>query len=326
MDLHFENEPTLKAAFAGSAYEANPVLLRQDFGLHATQNLIKGNQSNAIAGTSYSSRLPTILFAPHIDFRVEKKLYQKAFKSLPNKKFRRVLVIGTSHYAGYFPDTYENTPFIASKKDFHSPLGLIKSAEDWVEKLANQSCVENIGLSFQDRAFMPEHSIEFHLVLAQLFLEPDFDFFPILVGSLEDMMYTDQSEQAQQLTKLAKSLTQLIFDYPNPEEILILVSGDLAHVGPRFGDEEDAKDHFLNILKYDQKFLKHITTANYEALLKQMRADYDCYNHCGFPPALLMLKILGENHWKLGTVIGREQWYEEEDQSMVSYGAVLLNS
>lgn len=322
--LHFENEPILKAAFVGSAYEADPFKLRKEFGLgegrlSIEERKIKQNEHAA------TSQLPTILFAPHIDFRVEKELYIKAFQSLPSpKKYSRVLVIGTSHYAGYFPDIYENTPFIGTTKNFESPLGTIKSAADWVEQLATKSCTENLGLSFQDRAYKPEHSIEFHLILAQLFLGKDFDFFPILVGSLEDLMYTDQAEQAFQLEALAKTLNTLIFSYPKPEELLILISGDLAHIGPRFGDQYDAQSAFKNVAKFDELFLSQIAALNYDSLLALMRSNYDGFSHCGFPPALLALKMFGTNKWNNTQIIGREHWYEADDQSMVSYGAVLV--
>jgi|AntRauMFilla1563_2_1112583.scaffolds.fasta_scaffold00012_8 AmmeMemoRadiSam system protein B len=325
MDLHFENKSILKAALAGSAYEADPQKLRQDFGV---ANIDIDTQSAKKAGETKASNsgLPTVLFAPHIDFRVEKALYKKAFESLPAKKFSRVLVIGTSHYAGYFPDTYENSPFIGSSKDFESPLGTLKSAQDWVEKLAANSCTDNLGLSFQDRAYQPEHSVEFHLILTQLYLGNDLDYFPILVNGLDDLMYTDLSEQAIQLEIIAKTLNKLIFEYPNPEEILILVSGDLAHIGPRFGDEEDAKIYFEGVSVYDTKFLKCIADLDYNGLLKLMRSNNDAFNHCGFPPALLALKMLQNTIWEDGLVLGREQWYEDDDQSLVSYGAVLLTN
>lgn len=323
MDIQFENEPTLVAAFAGSAYDVDPLKLRVEFGLREDQR--SANERKKVQNkNSTTSQLPTILFAPHIDFRVEKELYIKAFQSLPRKKFSRVLVIGTSHYAGYFPDVYENTPFIGSTKNFISPLGNIKSAEDWVEKLATKSCTENLGLNFQDRAYKPEHSVEFHLILAQLFLRNDFDFLPILVGSLEDLMYTDHAEQAFQLDTLAKTLNTLIFSYPIPEEILILISGDLAHLGPRFGDEEDAKTHFKAVSAFDDAFLNAIAKLEYDSLLALVRSNYDEYSHCGFPPALLALKMIASHNYNKGLILGREQWYEADDQSMVSYGAVLI--
>jgi len=89
---------------------------------------------------------------------------------------------------------------------------------------------------------------------------------------------------------LLKPSINSFFEYPNPEEILILVSGDLAHIGPRFGDEEDAKIYFEGVSVYDTKFLKCIADLDYNGLLKLMRSNNDAFNHCGFPPALLALK------------------------------------
>jgi AmmeMemoRadiSam system protein B len=315
-DRQFENETVLKANYAGSAYPMSEGELKALF----------NSSKHEVVPSTKSSSLPTFLFAPHIDFRVETALYKTAFQSLPKNKFSRVLVIGTSHYAGYYPNTYQDNPFICSAKDFQSSLGTIKSASDWVEKLANASCEDTLGVTFQDRAFKSEHSIEFHLIMSQLYLEKGFDYFPILVDSLQEMMYLSESEQAKRLGKLCNVLRNLIEEYPNPEEILVLVSGDLAHVGPRFGDAYDANEQRDAILAFDQEFLEVVANLDFEKLLSLYKTKHDMFNHCGFPPALVALKLLSSKFSQEGVILGREQWYEEEDQSMVSYGAALVTS
>lgn len=315
LDRDFEGQKTLHSRFAGiDAEEASDWV--------SYFQLSHEPPSGSLAAVVK----PLLLFAPHIDFRVERKMYTKAFRALKPHRYKRILSIATSHYAGYYPEVYENHPFISSRKNFESAYGQIANDEGFAEFLSKESCDDSIGLTFQDRAYRVEHALEYHLLLSQLALGSDFDFLPILVGSLDNMLYSDDGFQAQQLDRLSAIVADYLIEKdPSLEETLILVSGDLAHIGPRFGVEEDAKPLHPLIKQIDEEFLSGIAENNRLKVFRAIQDNYDQHNHCGYPPAMLALEITKKLGVKTsGNVIDRSYWYDKKDKSTVSYGAAAL--
>jgi AmmeMemoRadiSam system protein B len=167
------------------------------------------------------------LYAPHIDYRVGIKTYVKAFSALRELKPKRVVILGTSHYAGYYGKLYENRPFIFSGKDLKTPLGLLKSNKSIHDQASKLDGLQ-YGISMNDRAHRVEHSIELHALLCQYLWGDAIEVVSILVGSLEEYVLFESGTQGKQIQKMASFIRSL-----DDGETLFLVSGDQAHIGKK---------------------------------------------------------------------------------------------
>ncbi|MFN1834759.1 AmmeMemoRadiSam system protein B [Balneola sp. MJW-20] len=255
------------------------------------------------------------LYAPHIDPRVGMQSYVKAFSAIRNLKPNRVIMLGTSHYAGLYGDLYDNTPFIVSEKTFRLPNGEVRADSAFIHLMKNSLNSETHGVSFSDRAHRIEHSLELHLLYLNHIWDHDFEIVPILVGGMEDLLYMNNSHKEQQVN----SFMEWIAAKTNNETI-ILISGDLAHFGRKFGDNTPASDMFESVKAFDHTFLKLGADAKDFDLLEHIREDLDPYRVCGFPPLYSFLKT---GLTDKGTILSYDLWDERERNSAVTFGSIL---
>ncbi len=256
---------------------------------------------------SYPSNAHAVL-APHIDFRVNTEIYAAPFQALRDSQFDLVVHIGTSHYG--WQDRY-----IVTDKDFLSPLGRLKCDKELVQKLR-----ERMGdtLTTNDYAHQPEHSLELHHVFLQhLFPDREFKILPILVTSLQDFVVKQREPQTDARMKLfCSSLAEIVAE--SKKKVLWLVSGDLAHVGQRFGDEWEAAA-ILDTLRVEDFEIMHamINGRAYE-YFSTIAKNHDRRRICGLPPVWTMLQACKPGK---GTALGYDQWDDSPTGSAVSFGA-----
>ncbi|MEX1063541.1 MAG: AmmeMemoRadiSam system protein B, partial [Balneolaceae bacterium] len=111
----FELSPARGAALAGNSYPEDPDELEKYL-----------SDLFSPFACSESVQFPEkALYAPHIDPKAGGDVYAKAFSVLRTLTPERVVILGTSHYAGCYPELYANTPFIGSRKIFELPNGRI---------------------------------------------------------------------------------------------------------------------------------------------------------------------------------------------------------
>lgn len=259
------------------------------------------------------------LYAPHIDLRFGLNSYVKAFSAIETLKPKRVVVLATSHYSGLYPDIYEERPFVISAKDFNMVNGIVKADHRSIEKIREQigDDTEHYGVSFQDRAHRIEHSIEQHLIFINHLWKHDFSIIPILVGSLDELFYKADGFQGQQVENFTGLLAELFGD---DEETFFLISGDLAHIGKKFGDDKPAKELFKEVRDFDGSFLEYGASGTPQKMLALMSEKYDPYRICGYPPLYSFLRTLPDLD---GEIITYDIWDETERESGVSFGSIL---
>lgn len=307
VEQKYEESDTHKAVTAGFSYPDEPRKLKnyldKAFSQEGANEEYK--KPGAIKG----------LYAPHIDPRVGMQSYAKAFSSIKDIKPKRVVILATSHYAGLHSGTYQNEPFIISKKDFELPLGTISSDKEAIHKL--MSGKEKTGLTDRDRAHRIEHSIELHLLFLSYLWDHDYKIVPILVSGLDDLMYMRDGYRAKQIKEFGKMLNN---QFGNDNETFFLISGDLAHVGKKFGDRKPAREMFYEVKSFDKLFLRYAEQASEEELLNLVSEQYDPYRICGFPPLYTFLKSIPGLK---GKALNYDLWDEQERESAVSFGSIL---
>ncbi|MCA1803520.1 MAG: AmmeMemoRadiSam system protein B [Rhodothermaceae bacterium] len=289
---------------AGSSYPDSPVAIRALF--DEAFSRVQPAADDVIKA----------LYAPHIDIRIGLDVYARAFSPLKNLRPKRVVILATSHYAGLYYPYYDNLPFMVSRKDFQTPLGRLKCDSAFCERLAEAG--DEAGVTLRDRSHRIEHSIELHLLFLQYLWDHEFSIVPVLVGPLEELMYMNGSHQSGQVEKFSALLRSLMDD-----DTLVLISGDQAHVGRKFGDRVPASELFEDVRAFDRQFLDQAAGGSAEGILEQVRAVSDEYRICGFSPLYTWLKTAGNAK---GRVTAYDLWDEQERESAVSYGSVLFTS
>lgn len=259
------------------------------------------------------------LYAPHIDLRFGLNSYVKAFSAIKDLKPKRVVMLATSHYSGLYPDMYEEYPFVISSKDFKMVNGTVKADRNSIQKIREQigDESEHYGVTFQDRAHRIEHSIEQHLIFINYLWGHEFSMVPIVIGSLDELFYKADGFQSQQVENFSGLLTEL---FGNDDETFFLISGDLAHIGKKFGDNKPAKEMFEEIRNFDESFLDFGASGSPQKILELMSEKYDPYRICGYPPLYSFLNIFPKLE---GEILTYDIWDETERESGVSFGSIL---
>lgn len=296
----FENSGSRKPAFAGETYPADPQELKE---------YLKGLLTESKKPISDSEPVKA-LYAPHIDLRVGNSAYGEAFSSLRHLKPKRVVILATAHYPGYYGDFYEGTPFIGSRKNFELPGRELKTDQKAMERLAENSS----GFTLNDRAHRIEHSIELHLLFISHLWKHDFEIMPVLVSGFDELFYYSHSDLGEKVDSFSSQIRSL--DNGNT---FFLISGDLSHVGKKFGDVLPANSIREKVEQVDQQFIEHAVQGDHKKLLQQVGSDYDSTRICGFSPLYTFLKAFPESEGKL---INYSWWDEKERESAVSYGSI----
>jgi AmmeMemoRadiSam system protein B len=277
---------------------------------------LKAYFDDAFSNASGSGSSFKALYAPHIDYRVGIETYVKGFSRVRNLSPDRIVVIGTSHYAGYYSTFYDNRPFIFSGKEFSTPFGNLQVPEKIIHQAASLQ-PDLFGLSMRDRAHRVEHSIELHAVITQYLWGNDIEFIPILVNSLEETLYLENGNQAQQLQNMAGFIRSL-----DTGNTLFLISGDQAHIGKKFGDNQPARAMLEETKTFDQLYLKAASDGDASEIHRLVKACSDKFRICGFPPLSLFLHAFPEAK---GTLLDYEFWDESEQESGVTFASVGFN-
>lgn len=307
IELKYEQSDVHRSITAGLAYPDDPEEMSHFL-----------NEAFEKLPTSEPIQTAKALYAPHIDIRVGLNSYVKAFSTITDLKPKRVVVLATSHYSGMYPDIYEERPFVISSKDFKMVNGTVKADRDSIQKIKEHigEDEEGYGVTYKDRAHRIEHSIEQHLIFINHLWDHEFEMIPILVGGLDELFYKADGFQGQQVENFSGLLAELFGD----DDTFFLISGDLAHVGKKFGDDKPAKELFEEVRSFDESFLDFGASGSPQKMLDLMSNKYDPYRICGYPPLYSFLKTITNLN---GEIITYDIWDEEERESGVSFGSIL---
>lgn len=301
LEDEFEKNPIRPPVFAGDSYPDDPEEM-EAFVKEIT------SQNGSVSDQDFQA-----LYAPHIEISVGKKQYGQAFAHLKNAEPKRVIILATSHYSSYYYNYYDGFPFIGSTKTFQVPGRAIEPDLDLINELVEKS-PEN-GFTCKDRAHRIEHSIEFHLMFASAIWEHDFEIVPILISGFDDLYYSQDGDLAQKVEAFTSQLKSFI-----DRDTKVLISGDLSHVGQKFGDQDSAATLREKVEESDKQLLDISITGNPDDLLTHLKKDYDSTRICGFPPLYTYLKMFPD---KKGKLLNYFWWDEKERKSAVSFGSIL---
>ena len=284
----------------GMSYPDNPDELKKF--LNEILNTEKRDESKKI----------TSALAPHIDFRIGEEAhncYGLAFQNL-DRDADLAVIFGTAH-------NRVSSEFMLTKKNYSSPLGEIQTDQDIISGLENAL---GDNLHFDDLAHRTEHSIEFHALLLQHIFDNKIKILPVLTGGMFE--YLDDGNAPNEnsdFMKFINALRKVISD--SGKKVIFLASGDLSHIGRKFGDDFDAESEFEELKKADKNLIELLKKANKTTLFKEISKNNNTRNVCGFAPFYSLLECVDNlNEGKSAYGL----WDEQETKSAVSFATVVF--
>jgi AmmeMemoRadiSam system protein B len=259
------------------------------------------------------------MLSPHIDFArgggTYAAIWQAARPELEG--IERVIVMGTDHSGG--PGALTLT-----RQSYATPLGTLDTDLAVVESLT-KALGEDDAFA-QELHHRSEHSVELATVWMHGFLEsrPP-DLVPVLCGSFAQFVASGAwPETDGRIDAAIEVLAKAASERPT----LVIAAGDLAHVGPVFGDATPiapAARHALGL--HDDESLAAICEGDAHGFLDFSVKESDRRRICGLSPIYLMLEVLRRAHGKAarGISMGYGQCPADDDGgSLVSIAGALL--
>ena len=286
---------------AGGTYSSNPIELAAQL-----NNLMSKYDSNKVKKGAKA------IIVPHIDFRIGDDAlasYAAPYHSIKESDADLFVIFGTAHHGN-------SDDFMFSAKDFQTPLGDVKTDRKLLDEIKTSADFE---ITIDEMARKDEHSIELQTVLLKhFFKERDFRILPILSGSFYNYII-DKSNPSENLRymKIIKAIKQSISKLNrNP---IFIASGDLAHIGRKFGDNFDAEPELNRLRDEDQQLIKALEKNKPEKFFEEISRMDDKNKICGLSPFYSLLKIIEPKKaifYKYG------QWNEIEQASAVSFTGI----
>lgn len=306
LDEEYMSLPNRPMAFAGSAYPADPRTL-----LNRIRTIL------AMAGEPDEppERMPLAGVAPHIDLERGKECYGKFYRRLysarqmPNDPL--VVILGTCHGE-------MEGPFALTGKNYLTPFGLVRTDSGLALEFARSAGMDDLGDELSHRN---EHSIEVQLpFLCFLFGGAErFRILPITCNSFHEYVKDGRSpSEDPAVSSFISALKALLSAYR--DQILLIASADLAHVGRRFGSLLPLDGVVLSsVLAKDKEMLRFAEEGDAEGFFGYIASEGDSRHVCGLPPIYTMLKALDGNK---GSLVVHCHWFDQVEGSAVTF-AVL---
>jgi hypothetical protein len=292
-----------------SSYGDNPVLLRRLLG-----RLFTGPDGPGRPGLRRPDARFRAALIPHIDYGRGGCVYARAFKKVfEHTSAKLFVIIGTSHYSCH--------RFTLTRKHFQTPLGIAPADQTYIDRLVAHY---GDGL-FDDElpAHLPEHSIELEVVLLQyLFADTPFRIVPLLVGSFHDCVASGREpSERDDIGRMIAALRAV--EGETDEPIFYIISGDLAHIGPKFGDPRPVGSALLaHSRRQDHALLHKLTGApDAAAYFRVIAAEDDARRICGLPPTYTVLQALRPER---GELLHYDQYVHPEGEESVSFASVVF--
>src|SRR5262245_8350464 len=227
---------------------------------------------------------------PHMDYVRGGVTYGWGFKELVERTDASLfVVVATSHFSG--------KRFTLTRQNFCSPFGRVETDQAHVDLI-----VEHYGDGLFDDPFAhaPEHSIELEVVGMQFaFAGRPFRIVPLLVGSFFDCVGArarprDRADIAQMVAALGRAEAEA------KEPVCYVISGDLAHIGPKFDDEDLVNEELLERSKrQDDLILQKAAQVDADGYFDVIAAEEDARRICGLPPTYVALEAARPKRGKL---------------------------
>ncbi|MEJ5365349.1 MAG: AmmeMemoRadiSam system protein B [Desulfosoma sp.] len=291
----FREDPVRRMRHAGKSYPEKPEDLRAFLDALITPEPRNQKESCPLMG----------LVAPHIDIRAGAATFGCAYRALRETVPPAVwVIVGTGH------EPIENF-FALTFKDFETPLGLVPCDRQMAQEIARRAPQDVCAGEY---AHSREHTIEFQAVFLAS-VQPTARIVPVLCSfGVEDW----QSHHAA-IDGFCDALREVLDR--SGTSVGVLASVDLAHIGPRYGD--DFLPNRLTVQEHldaDRKLLAALEAPDPDAFMAEILKDGNARKVCGVPPLYVLSRVLRGK--ARGRVLHHDHAVVDRQGSFVTFAAV----
>lgn len=264
----FRDSSVRPAYHAGKSYPGDPRELRAFLD---EQFLREGSIGQALAETPGSGTPLPGLLAPHIDLHRGGHSYSHAYAALHRSGTPdTVIIFGVAHRA-------EPVPFILTRKDFETPLGIVSTDTAIVDRLAQACAWDPFEFELTHRT---EHSIEFQALMLKYLYGDQVKIVPILTSYFGEGFGAIEGDDAAPIHQFLDCCKEVIAE--GEGKVTVIAGVDFAHIGPCFGDDfEIDDDDIAYAQKRDREDLAHACTIDPAAFYRSVMKDDNERHICG---------------------------------------------
>jgi MEMO1 family protein len=304
----FASAPVRAASHAGGAYLGEPGELRT----YIDERCLDAAKGGGTNGKTSPGTLVGLV-APHIDPWRGKVGYGHAYgamkRALSTQRVDTFILLGTSHAP-------MQQPFALCRKGFATPLGTMEPDLEAIDALAGAVPFDAYADQFNHKR---EHSIEFQVVfLKHLLGDKPAKIVPVLAGLNEHQAHGTDPAGDGAVEKTMRALRAII--EARDGRAVLVAGADLAHIGPRFGDERPDEAELEALGMNDRDSLSRAAAPDASAFWKHVARDLDTRRVCGLAPIYSLLRALPGG--ARGEVLHYEQTVDKDDGSVVSHAAI----
>jgi hypothetical protein len=304
----YRQETVRVPAFAGKSYEADPEKLKAQL-----EGFFQSKEGPGSTRSDNAGKRLKAVVAPHVELSMAGPIYAWAYKELREADTPPVFVI-----LGAARGILENL-FACTEKDFETPLGTVTTNRELLRLFKQYGG----GPFFEEEiAHRNDHAIEFQTLFLQHVLggKKPFTIVPILCSfSHLHFSHADLAKQAERVAQFLAVFQRTLADFG--QDVCYIVSGDLAHIGMRYGDLRPPTDfQFNKTMQADLAMLKHAEKGEADALLQFIQREDDARRIGMLPPLYTMLKLLPAP--VAGTVLRYDRATVDQYNSTVTYCAM----
>jgi AmmeMemoRadiSam system protein B len=301
------NGPVREPSCIG-CYDADPEALRRQLGKFFTAKDGPGLPQEKKPDGKLRAAL-----IPHIDYARGGHTFAWGFKEVFERTDASLFVIiGTSHYS---PHRYTLT-----RKYFKTPLGIVPTDQAYIDRLVQDY---GDGLFDDEICHLPEHSIELEVVFLQYLYENrrPIRIVPLVVGSFQDSVETGSLPSLRpDVARMIESLRKA--EAETNEPICYIISGDLAHLGPKFEDQEPVTEPVLAHSRVqDEALLRQAEAVDTAGYFQLIADESDRRRICGLPPTYTLLEAIRPRR---GKVLHYDQYVHPIGYESVSFASVAF--
>lgn len=241
------------------------------------------------------------LISPHIDLSRGGPAYAWAYSALADSPPPDLIVaLGVAHVS-------PNSPWVLTRKAYETPYGAMSVDEGLFREIQGALWYDPLDDEWVHRR---EHSLEFQaLWLRYLWRDKTPPWTPILCSSFERFTGDKTPSSIPTVEEALRKIGELLARRAKTQRVLILAGVDLAHVGPRFGDD----------LKLSPELEKKIETEDRLSLEAAMSLDAEGFYR----------SAVKDGHWRkicgLSALYTALRWIKETSKgsargALLSYG------
>lgn len=252
------------------------------------------------------------LLSPHIDYPRGGSVYAQVWDRAAAAVAQADLVVmfGTDHFGG--------DPFTLTRQSYATPYGVLPTATGIVDRLA--AVIGEEAAYAGELRHRSEHSLELVAIwLHHLAGRRPIEVVPILVGGFHD--YIQNGHHPRQ-DPLLEGVIAALREATAGRRVVVVASGDLAHVGPAFGGAPLDPAGRLALYTADQELIGHMAAGDADGFFRAVHSIRDHNNVCGVAPIYLTMRLLGAVE---GTPVGYAVCpADDADTSVVTVGGMVF--